>query len=456
MKLYNKYLLKSEIYFIFFAIYLLILAKRYPIKVPITDDWLYLGLGSHQTQILKISLFELVGGHQQILTKITIWFVGFFPGNYVQNLIISNIFFALFGFYYLLISQFSREYRINSPFILIPPTLIVFNLKPLYLYMSATGLGLCQSIFLIGVYFYARNIETGMKSRILTLLTLFLSPFTTGMGLALPISHAIHLIYKFFTNKDKSYRCFLLDSFIIVVSLFFAYLLPSITDNVNSRTPQVSSTDFHRLILFLYNPAHFISFALALIGNPIVPSSRLDPYVSFGLGILVLILFATIVSKIFSQINFSKTIFANKNPILVGISFLYLTSSFRSADQYFSLDSSAPRYVFGGMLLLLGIQAIILKNYSTFSKRIDKALVCALVILITFSVSGVKTGMEWIKVRSMQSSKLYECVLDTKRSRELCVYEADIIREADSSNKELIADLIMLEEYFKDRKIIKP
>jgi hypothetical protein len=71
-----------------FAIILIYLSRRFPIQIPITDDWLYLELGSHQSSVLSKSLFELVGGHQQVLTKITVWLAGFIPGSYIQNLVI--------------------------------------------------------------------------------------------------------------------------------------------------------------------------------------------------------------------------------------------------------------------------------------------------------------------------------------------------------------------------------
>jgi len=399
-------------------------------------------------------MFELAGGHQQVLTKITVWFVGFFPGNYVQNLIISNILFALFGFYFIIISQLKYKPKIYSPIILVLPTLVALNFKPLYLYMSATGLGLCQSIFFIGIYFYASNREQLRISRVLILLSLFLSPFTTGMGLALTISHGIYLSYKFFTGKNKTIKSMLPDSIVITTSLFFAYLLPTISNNISSRTLEVTSIDSHRLILFLYDPINFISFSLALIGNPLIPSSRLDPYIPIGLGILVIILFAIIVFRLFDYKNITKIIFSNKNPILTGVAFIYLISSFRSSGEYFSLDSAAPRFIFGAILLLLGIQSIILNNYSSVHKRVDKIIVFSLIILTTFSISGIKTGMEWIKVRSLQSTKLYDCILNSKADLEICSNEANIIREANSSNKDLEIDLNMLKKYFINKKIL--
>ena len=36
---------------------------------PVTDDWLYIPWGSHQLSPGNVSDFELVAGHQQIITK---------------------------------------------------------------------------------------------------------------------------------------------------------------------------------------------------------------------------------------------------------------------------------------------------------------------------------------------------------------------------------------------------
>ena len=121
----------------------------------------------------------------------------------IYFVVVFNIFFALTGFYLLLISQYAYKSKNVNPIFAILALLVVFNLKPIYLYMSATGLGLCQSVLIFGIYYYAINLQRSRKSQILIALSLFLAPFTTGMGLALPIAHFLHLIYEFISNRKN-------------------------------------------------------------------------------------------------------------------------------------------------------------------------------------------------------------------------------------------------------------
>ena len=53
-----------------------------PMSFPITDDWYYIPWGYNQVKPGNISDLELVTGHQQIITKYTIWLFGFLPGLY--------------------------------------------------------------------------------------------------------------------------------------------------------------------------------------------------------------------------------------------------------------------------------------------------------------------------------------------------------------------------------------
>jgi hypothetical protein len=243
-----------------------------------------------------------------------VWLAGFMPGSYIQNLVVFNIFFALTGFYLLLVSQYAYKSKNINPTFAILALLVVFNLKPIYLYMSATGLGLCQSVFLFGIYYYARNLQSSRKSHILILLSLFLAPFTTGMGLALPIAHSLHLIYKFISNRKNFIRNDVWVVVIINLSLVLSYAIPIYGGNVNIRTPSSGTNSYTNVLMIFEDPLNFLTFLIALVGNPLVPSSRFDPLFPFALGVVVLALFFIL---IYRSIGFSKllqTIMINKNP----------------------------------------------------------------------------------------------------------------------------------------------
>jgi hypothetical protein len=448
MQLIRKQSLYFKICFIVFAVLLIYLSRKFPIKIPITDDWLYLKLGSHQSSIFSKSLFELVGGHQQVLTKIIVWLSGFMPGNYIQNLLIFNIFFALYGFYLVLISQYAHRSKSIAPFFATSAILVVFNLKPIYLYMSATGLGLCQSVLLFGIYYYARSLQRSRKSHILIALSLFLAPFTTGMGLALPIAHALHLIYKFFWSRKN---CNWNDIWIVVIigiSLVLSYAIPIYEGNLNTRTPSNGTNSFSNLLMIFENPLNFFTFSIALVGNPLVPSSRLDPLLPFVLGIVVLALFLVLIYRSIGLSKLLKTIMINKNPFLTGFVFLFIVTSFRSSNEPFSLDSAAPRYIFGTMFLLLGMITLVAENYFFVKKRFDKYLSIVFLMIMSFSFTGVKTGSEWLITRSLQAASVDKCLLKTQEKTEQCIAVSSVIREADSSNEELEEDLNQLQNYF--------
>ena len=451
----RKLSLNFKTYFILFAVFLIYLSRKFPIQIPITDDWLYLELGSHQSSIFSNSLFELVGGHQQVLTKITVWLVGFMPGNYIQNLVIFNIFFALSGFYFLLVSQLKTKPRSKTSLVTIVAVIMLFNLKPLYLYFSATGLGLCQCVFLFGIYFYARSIKESRKSNLLIVLALFLAPFSTGMGLALPIAHTLYITYKLLRNTNNFGRQDFRIAIIICVSIFISYVIPTYLGNINVRTPLSKVNNFSNLLVIFENPLYFFTFLITLVGNPLVPSSRFDPILPFALGVIVLMIFIFLVIR---GIGFSKllhTIMSNKNPFLTGFVFISIIASFRGTNQFMSVNTAAPRFVFGSIFLLLGMFVMVAENYSFAQKQQDKVLPLLFILIMSFSLAGIKTGAEWLNVRSSQSKEIYACIIAPEFSVNQCMSVADVIRETDSKDKDLENDVNLLRIYFEKRKIIQ-
>jgi len=437
-----------KFYFIVFAFCLVYLSRKFPIQVPITDDWIYLELGTHQSSIFNKSVFELVNGHQHVLLKITVWLVGFIPGNYIQNLVIFNIIFVLYGFYLLLVSQFALKSRNVTLLIATLTTIMVFNLKPLYIYMSATGLGMCQSVLLFGIYYYARNIQDSKKSNFLIALSLFLATFSTAMGLALPIAHFLHIIHKSLWNrKNFSQKDYQLVA-IICLGISISYIVPIYGENFNIRTPANGTNSLESALMIFENPLIFLTFFIALVGNPLIPSSRFDPLLPFTLGVIVILLFLILVYRRIKFYKLFQMIMMNKNPFLTGFVFLFIVSSFRSSDQYFSLDSAAPRYILGAIFLLVGMITLLTENYSFIQKKFDKYLMIIFALIMSLSLTGIKSGTEWLSTRSLQSKLVYECILIAQKNVEKCTAVSSIIREADSDDKELEQDLNQLQNYF--------
>ena len=454
MILHSQFMISLKTYFILFAACLFYLSRKYPIQVPITDDWLYLNVGSHQISIFDESTFELIGGHQQVLTKITVWITGFFPGSYLQNLMLFNILFALSGFYLLIISQYKKNSKKMAPIFLLLAVITVSNLKPIYLYMSATGLGLCQSVFFFGLYYYARNIQDSIKSKVLTSISVFLSPFTTGMGLALPIAHILHIVHKFFWDKKKRSSQDIYMIFIIMLSFLLSYLIPIFFNNINARTPQTGTNSFTNILAAFESPIHFITFIITLIGSPLVPSSRFDPILPLTMGITIVVLLIAIIRRELGFIEVVHKLMENRNPILTGFVFILIVATFRTQDQFLLSDSVAPRYIFGTIFLLIGLQSFFVNNITFKTNRLTYSIFVVFFALMSLSFTGIKTGNEWLKIRSLQSKNVYMCLQMSKTVTSQCVLVSNEIKEAETTISDLNKDLLMLHEYFTKRKII--
>lgn len=440
--------------FLSFAFFFMYLAHKNPIVVPVTDDWLYLREGSNTVGFIKKSNFELITGHQQFLTKLAIWVFAFLPGNYVQNIFLVNVLFATLGFYFLIVSQFaqfSRSVHIVHLFVAVS---IACNFKPLYLYMTATGLGLCQAIFFIGIYYLARNMDNTYFSRILILVAIFLAPFTTGLGLVVPISHFFALIWELKQGGFKRIIKQLTDVSVILFGLFFAYFLPASLGILNPRSPQNSAEDVSSILTLITKPLQSVLFIFGLIGNSLLPSSRYDPYGPIIAGVIFLAVFFILLMRLSSFKNLFQEVLINQNPMLSGIIFIVLIVLFRSNSGPNSLnDSAAPRYVFGATLLLLGMYVYVYRSYASNHNKLDRKLFIVFCIILLATTSGLKTGLEWLNVRSDQSKAVFDCITNNSNLTSRCITIASVIREAESTDPQLLSDLQKFTFYLKSREI---
>jgi len=434
----------SSLPFMLFALTLVFLTINFPIKVPITDDWLYLSQGARAFEEKPGTYLELITGHQQVLVKLLVLCVSYLPGNYVQNLTLVNIFLASIGLFLLFFSQFrGNEKRFGKCAILIA-IVDLCNLKSMYIYMSATGVGLTLAILLIGIYYLGKNSESLRNSRTLVLTSLFLSPFTTGLGLVIPMSHLLSVALTI--AKEKNIRKYSLDILISTSGMAIAYLLPTLLRNLNSRSGDNSVSDLDSYLSLLMNPIKSTIFLFGLIGNPIFPSSRFDPVPQISIGIIVTVIFACFLIKNRPRQLFF-TLAQNQNPLLSGIMFLALIISFRGEKSI--EESTAPRYVIGSVLFLFGAYVYILKSKSASNSKILHKLAFAFAFIMLLSLSGIKTGTEWLILRSNQSEALYTCIRNKELAVEKCVNIGSELREEGTSDVDFLADLRKLRLYIE-------
>lgn len=427
---------------------LIFLTHTYPLSTPITDDWLYLGLGSHQEMLLSNSLLELVNGHQQVLVKVVVWFLGCFPISYLQTFWVLNILLVLSGSYFLIMAYINSASKKPKIYQIATMLLLICNYKALYLYLSITGMGLCMTYFLYGLYFYAPSRFSANKARKIQIAIAFLSPFTTGFGLSLTLFHLILLAKDFIKNKFRFSRAAVSEIVFLSGSFLLSYVFPTILGLFNTRSPGHSSNFVSKLINVLVNPINDLKFLAGLVGSVLTPSSRLDPQLPIAVGAIAFfsILLIYMANRHFdNRISLHTT--TESTPLLPSIIFMFLLIIFRGSEGSTNLiESSAPRYVLGSSLFLFSCYLLLISNL-TLRNKTTQVVIIASSIFLTMSVAGTKTGLEWIKVRSKQSYELNQCLELHSNSSYKCISSAWEIREGDSDFDQVRVDLDKLIKY---------
>jgi len=382
---------------------------------PITDDWLYIPWGSHQLSPGNINDFALVAGHQQIITKYSIWLLGFAPKFYLPYVGFLNFVFAVTG--YLLLVNVSFKYinkKVNFLFVF-SFFILAFSYKPFYMYMTATALGPMQAIFLIGIYYHIKNTPKNRTSDWMLILVIFLSPFTTGLGMIVPLTEILENIYLFIRNRIIS-RYSVIKLFVCVIGLSLAYVWPLITENIDIRAQYGERGLVENIFGVLSNPIGTFRFILTLFGSVFTPSNRYDPNLSMILGFLFLIFTLYFLFQKVSRSDF-QDILLNKNTILGGFCFIVLLifTRFGGIDSEI-IGATAPRYITGYMVFILGIMSLLVKKND--SKKMFTVLLMFFVMLAL--ISGLKTGLEWQKVRWSQTTNIVKCIQgDLKYERKI-------------------------------------
>jgi hypothetical protein len=420
---------------------------RNPIRTPVTDDWLYLNIGTHKTNLFSADSFELINGHQQILVKSFVWLLGLLPGLYFSYVWYLNATFAFLGIYLLISSQITLlQRRIHLRHVLIS-VVILCNFKPLYLYMSVTGTGLCLTILFFGIYYYASNKFSVKNARVIQTICAFLAPFATGFGISLAVAHLIRLFYSWVQNgslrisKKKT-----LEILVPFVGLTVSYILPTIYNVLNPRSPESSTSKLNDIFDLIRNPIRSVFFTFGLLGSTITPSSQFDPLAAVIAGVLIFVLITLNLFLLFSLREFIDKVMMNQTPLLAALIFILMLIVFRGSNGQESLNEAvAPRYVMGTSLLIFSFFVLILgKQNKQFNSRVTLVI---LSLVLVCSLSGLKTGLEWLSVRYLQSSVLIACLENQIANPVSCLQFAKPIEEGGSNDEATTKDLIDLSKY---------
>lgn len=420
-----------------------------PIRTPITDDWLYLPVGTHQVSIFRLDSFELINGHQQVLVKVIVWILGFFPGLYFSYIWLVNASMAFLGFYLLIISQVNHLGEKLSVFRAVVLVAVLFNFKPLYLYMSFTGTGLCLTVLLYGIYYYAGSKSPSNRYQRTRDICAFLAPFATGFGISLAIAHLFQSLYqakKGFLLKF-SYSA-LIRILMILLSVTLAYLLPLIYKLSNPRSPGDGASRVDNVINLFFEPLKTIRFVCGLLGSALVPSSRYEPLLPVTMGAIVLVLSILTFQHYFTIRTFLRIILLNRTPFTGAFSFVLMLLVFRGLGTEGSVDESlAPRFVMGTSLLLFSILCLFFQMIDT--RRTLYLPTSIFICVMFFSLSGLKTGLEWLSIRSQQTLSLYSCLEGGTYLIHDCIDFALPIQEGESSKEDTLQDLRKLTKYLR-------
>ena len=423
---------------------------NHPIRTPVTDDWLYLNIGTHRTHLLNIDSFELINGHQQVLVKLLVWLLGFLPGLYFSYIWYLNATLAFLGFYLLIGSQIILlQKRIKLSYVLIL-VVILCNFKPLYLYMSVTGTGLCLTMLFYGFYYYAGIKFSANIARAVKTICAFLAPFATGFGISLALAHLIELFYSLSQKSSlKISKKKIFSILITVIGLTISYILPTLYSILNPRSSENSTSKINDIYDLIQNPMRALFFVFGLLGSTITPSSQLDPFVAVIAGAFILVLIVWNLSLTFKLEVFLSQLLKNQTPFLGALIFILMLVIFRGLNDQGSLNEAvASRYVMGTSLLIFSFIVLILERQNgNFHVRVAFTI---LSLVLLCSPSGLKTGLEWLSVRSLQTSDLRDCLEISTAIPTDCLQIAEQIEEGDSGDEATSKDLEDLSAYLRE------
>ena len=385
----------------------------HPIRVPFADDWSLMNYLLHSKGSTISNLLIPINGHQQALTKIIFWIIGCLKSNPIQIvpilstifLIVSLLFFSKSGALYL-----DKQKNVFRLTIL---AMILLSLKPMQNFFMPICAGWIYAIFCISFFTFLKNKKTKYATLFLGF-TVFLAPFTIGLGITVPVAQILEIFYNLIIRKNfwPSGREKIL-LFLSTFSIFIAFVLPKI---IYSKMAMSGNNSFGFNFDFLV----VIKFVLTLIGSLFVPASRFDSFLPLFFGILLIIFIILQFRKIKKIGDATKNFFENKTPFLISTVFMALVIFTRSAPiNVTGVTAAAPRYVTGSALL---IYSVFLFSFKYSHKHKDFAFF--LVAIVVF-ISGAKTGIEWNSVRSKESNQIANCFHNQGFQSNTCISELE-------------------------------
>jgi hypothetical protein len=226
-------------------------------------------------------------------------------------------------------------------------------------------------------------------------------------------------------------------------------MLPTFYNILNSRSPESSTSKLSDIFDLIRNPMRAMYFIFGLLGATVTPSSRFDPMVAVFAGVLIVILISWNLFLLFSLGGFISKVLINQTPLLGALIFMLMLVVFRGISEQGSLSEAvAPRYVMGTSLTIFSLFVLTLEKQNTkYNVRIPLTI---LALVLVCSLSGLKTGLEWLSVRNLQTSELRACLENITVVNVNCIQVAQPIKEGESSDADTLKDLKDLSKYLTE------
>ena len=434
---------QKYIYIIFVTLltYPLTLIILKPIKFPFADDWLVIGANSGMHEDFYPKILQNVNGHQIALSKILIKLLGMIDDYRIQYISLSSIILGSIGILLLIQSQVKLVNDSRPRFFLALLLVTGLSYKQMQNFFMPICNGWMVAIFFIGLFYFAKNNKEFPLQILVISSTVLLAPLSMGIGIVLPILILIESLYLFQKNHKLTR-----NQIKLVISSLSSFLLLSIIDLIRLKDASGSEHefDFSTVISGIKNPLGIISFLLAVIGSPFVPSNRWDPISSIIAGATFLSLLVIVIIKNKTKIQLASLL-TNQNCLLGGVVYLAILVLYRFDGSYASIANIvSPRYLTGTVIFLIGSFVVGVKLINP-SKARDWVIVT---LILSIFFAGFKTGNDWHEVRYTQSQLLFGCELNQfENSNDYC--SKLLFQNSMSPSKEFLLEAL---KKFKDDK----
>lgn len=379
-----------------------------PISFLFADDWLLLDYLIPSQKVHLSQLLQLVNGHNVLTTKLNlILFSHIFGAKTLTAFALFNLVLALTSCILILRKLITKD--MHHTFVIATAAFLFFNLKQAQNYNMIISAHFIHSLLCIVIYLSIEN----TSARKWRWITLIIAPFTGGFGITLLVLEVYVSIRNYFSKKRV---IDLFNIFACLLILMLSYGLNFIYGNTINNTPD--SGIFSNLSNAIVHPWYLPSFVLSTLGSQFTPSSKYMSAMSQLIGLFVLILLCKVRAQIRKNVELEHLLF-----IVVTSSLLFTISGYNGTPESIQ-NAYSNRYVTSTLLIALVLLVSIIK-----SPRFPYKKMIIAILLISSLLSGVKSGLEWVNLRSRQSETLErlcysEFVQDKKECLELTFGES--------------------------------